>query len=424
MLATLSSTTPAASTAHSNAFAIAEKYLSSQREKVAAEIALLETAVAAAPTDAGDPNEDVFAIMDKRRWGNYTKPRLMKLADQWRVTKDFLPPDFEPSVNVQVDYGNSNHLVTFGQFVAPHKASGLHSPRVIITRDPFVKTTDHFTLIMTDLDRPDLDTKAYEEWCHWLVTDIPVGYRGVIPAAPSSHFKPERLSNVDPASPFASLPSPPTENKLPGNVVLDYVPIHPAFSNPRNVHRYVFSVFQQPTEKLNVDSDAFKAAAEAHRQAVAAQRASLPISEKQIEGEGERALGLRERFAVLPTMKFAKQHDLKLVGFGFLTSAWTRDTSHVFTGLDIHEPVFGKLFPVRTTDLALRLDAATDIVASLPNGAASIAGLSRQSLAKLNIGRRPSFNPARVISTSDVNMEEIRKKEAERSMAIAVQITE
>ncbi|KAJ8329773.1 39S ribosomal protein L38, mitochondrial [Batrachochytrium dendrobatidis] len=363
--------------------------------------------------------EDVFFTMINRRWRDYLRPKLLKSAQQWKLMKDVFPADFVPTLGLNINFPKSNWLAPFGQHVDPTKC--LYSPEIIITRDFDTLNTDHYTLLMTDLDRPNLDTKSYEEWCHWLVTDIPVGRSAEFPGGVSPFFKPERLVNIDPLSKFAPIveasrakSDSQSESLIPGNVVFPYIPPHPTFSNPRRVHRYVVTLFKQPnkTTPLNIDMSKLQLQAETDRAQMANAQKDLPLSSRFHETEGEMALQMRERFLVAPTMKFAKDYNLELAGFGFITSSWVPETSHVFTGLNIHEPVYGKKYNQFPKTLALRLHASKEMMSELNK---PIAQLTREEIKKLNAGKRPSFDRSRVITTGDVQLGLIQKVEAERA---------
>ncbi|KAL2911782.1 39S ribosomal protein L38, mitochondrial [Polyrhizophydium stewartii] len=448
------------------AHAVAAKFLDDQRAAVAAKIAGIEKQLAANPSadvaydltaklrrhkielGLSDPENhlrfndnnidyanDVFIAMEERRWNLFTKPKLLKSADHWEVRKDALPADFVPSANVQVNFNGSKWLTAYGQHIDP--AQGILAPSVTITRPSNVNTTEYFTLMMTDLDRPNIETGTYEEWCHWLITDIPVAQRAEITGGASPFFHPDRMHNVDPASPFASLTGLPTgPSAVPGNVVLDYIPPHPAFSNPRRVHRYLFTLFKQPTDKLKMSLGSVRAAAQRQRNKAAAEQAAEAAAEaaapeashkpgaklgtaarRAFEGEGEMAIALRERFLVGPAMLLAKTHQLELAGFGFVTAGWKPETSHVFSALGIHEPVFGKPFKILNNELALRLDAAAQMVGASQATPTQLQQLAHGDLARLNQGRRPSFRPNRLISTGDAQLEAIRRIDTERAAA-------
>jgi large subunit ribosomal protein L35 len=137
---------------------------------------------------------------------------------------------------------------------------------------------------MTDLDRPNLAEQSYDEWCHWMVSDITVKGRTTIEGG-SSFDAPIKPAN--------------------GMTVLEYIPPHPALSNPSKVHRYVVTLLKQ-SGPLNVE-------------------ALIPKS-----GEG---VMQTDRAHFLPLRKFAKTYGLTWVGFGFFSSVWNKETPAIFQSL-------------------------------------------------------------------------------------------
>jgi hypothetical protein len=141
-------------------------------------------------------------------------------------------------------------------------------------------------------------------------------------------------------------PQPPAEGeasvKLPGNVILPYVPPHPANSNPRKVHRYLLTVFEQTEGKgLQVDLGKARQVALKERQEALERRVGaikkggdeVPAWEKNVLGAKEEEMLTLER-GQFPTWGFAKGHaGLKVAGYGFFTSGWNLYTSDIYTRL-------------------------------------------------------------------------------------------
>jgi large subunit ribosomal protein L35 len=142
-----------------------------------------------------------------------------------------------------------------------------------------------YTVIMTDLDRVNLETKSFDEWCHWLVTDIKVsGGRTKIVGGSNIH------NPIKPAN---------------GNTVLEYAPPHPALSNPSKQHRYVITVLKQ--------NDAFNS--------------------DQLLSKITDDLKDSSRAHFLPLRAFMKTYQLEWAGFGFFCSTWNTKTSEIFAKL-------------------------------------------------------------------------------------------
>ncbi|TPX72285.1 hypothetical protein SpCBS45565_g00701 [Spizellomyces sp. 'palustris'] len=355
-----------------------------------------------------DLAKDVFASMHHRRWRSFLVPQLLKLEEEHRVIGDALPARIAPEVNFEVNFQNTNWLCPYGQPVPP--VWTLYSPELIITTGD--EKLRHFTIALVDLDRPELETQSYEEWCHWLVTDIPVQNRLVIPGGSSPLLQPASDSVQKSLAGATFVPSQPAqEPNIPGNVIFPYVPAHPPASNPRKVHRYFFAVLEQPEPSLKIDIESVKQQAIAMAEQLKKEegKKDIPMWQKSVEGEGEKKLMVRERGLLFPTTKFIKQYGLELKGHGFFTAGWDIHTPAVFSRLGIHEPVYGKIVNQTPTETVRQLETATELAASLP---APLASLSTQALRSLNYAERPRVAPARLATQRGLEAEARRKKEA------------
>lgn len=148
-------------------------------------------------------------------------------------------------------------------------------------------------------------------------TDIPVNGRVVIPSKTTSFLKDTTTTTS-------------TVSEI-GNTIFDYVPAHPALSNPKTLHRYVVSVWKQASEKLAIDKEEWKKQASQERE----QAKSLSSFNRIAEGEGELKMEYRERGIPFPTMRFAQAHNLELAGFAFFTSTFNVDSPKLFQDLGI-----------------------------------------------------------------------------------------
>ena len=119
-----------------------------------------------------------------------------------------------------------------------------------------------------------------------------------------------------------------------GKTVLPYVPMIPPLQNPKKLHRYVASVWEQPKDFGSVveqlKSNWLQKAAEKRKAAL-----QLEPHQKIHESDGELAMNFRERFEVGPASKFAKENGLSLVGYGFYTSTFNVDTPQLMSDLGI-----------------------------------------------------------------------------------------
>ncbi|KAJ3114834.1 hypothetical protein HDU96_001577 [Phlyctochytrium bullatum] len=244
-------------------------------------------------------------------------------------------------------------------------------------------TTQYYTIILSDLDRPNLDSRSFEEWCHWLVTDIPVQGRVTLAGGLSPYLKPaENQTVLNSLRGVDFHPDVPSEAPvIPGNVIYPYVPPHPANSNPRKLHRYVLYAFKQKQEGVTLDLDALAARVKEVYGGVR----NLPAHRRSVYGAGEQAMKVRER-GLVPAWSFMAANDMTLAGYAFFTSCYNVHTSSIFTRLGIHEPVFGELSHIPT--LVNRVSAASSVASKLALKA-PLSLLTSQELQPLNTGLLP-----------------------------------
>ena len=341
------------------------------------------------------PTEKVFQVLEERRFKQFALPKLLKHSKHWSIA-DHLPVEeaadqFKVSMRLSYAYrqptGNEPKrtawIIPMGQNV--NNLDTHSSPEVTINTFD-ASQTRYFTLAMVDLDFIRLETKSFEEWCHWLVTDIPVKGECILPSIPSPFFGEKFVESV-------------------GNTVFGYVPPIPTFANPRQPHRYCFALFEQEAQRpLAVDLAALKHKAQQER--LEYQKTTKPSYLKAAETENDiSTLMTRERFLVFPAMRFAKQHSLSLASFCFVTASWTPQTSATFTALGIHEPVYGRQEDdsVRRSDQIKKLHHATQQLSSLNlSDHSNIDKIPLKSLDVLNKGQRPSFKSSRILQQDGV----------------------
>ncbi|KAI8899217.1 phosphatidylethanolamine-binding protein [Globomyces pollinis-pini] len=304
-------------------------------------------------------NDDItlFKNLAKR----HCKPSLMNHAEKLKIFDHALPKQnaMAANGNVIINFNNTNWYSAHGHPISPEFTT--NNPQVTILSDS--PNTTHFSLMMIDLDRPHLPTNSYEQWCHWLITDIPVNKSTVIPSLPSPYLD----SSV--------------ESKLPGNVVFDYVPPHPTFSNPKKPHRMLLVCWEQSTEKLDIDTSLWTSEAEKQREIE--MKSSAPSFKKMYEGPGELKLKVRERGCFLPLMKFEKDFNLKLHSFGFFTTSWNLESSKIMSDLGVHEPVFAKLQDDKVPQLITQISNSTKLAQTLPS---DMKNISKSTYNLLNKG--------------------------------------
>jgi large subunit ribosomal protein L35 len=112
-----------------------------------------------------DLSEPHYAVLHHRKWLKESVPLLMKMSQKSKIVGDAFPHPIHPDLHLQLNFSNTNWLGAHGHDIPPNWA--LYSPSLIIHTHE--KKTRHFTLLMTDLDAPNVKEKKYQEWCHWLV---------------------------------------------------------------------------------------------------------------------------------------------------------------------------------------------------------------------------------------------------------------
>ncbi|TPX30255.1 hypothetical protein SmJEL517_g06145 [Synchytrium microbalum] len=338
-----------------------------------------------------------YAYMRRQQFEKVDVPKLVKSASAYRLFEDVFPGEIVPEDSLEINFQNTDWRTCWGHGIPSNFA--LLSPEVVITP----KSVDEnalYTLMMVDIgklpfitDRENLVTHSYHDWCHWLITNIPVSTdRVVIPGGSSPYLSPlaESAKTVASPSPKQYDPiltfqpkQPATEPSLPGDVIFPYVPIHPASSNPGREHRYVFVLLKQPNgERVNVDVEVSRRRAHDLR---GRDWKKEHLYERMVEGEGEKKISVRERGCLGKTWEFITQHNLSLTGYGFLRSRWSTLTSQVYTRLGLHEPVFGRLPPQKDVSPLIldRIQTATSIASNITTNPGM---LDMPTLKQLNMG--------------------------------------
>ncbi|KAJ3108567.1 MFT2-Corn MFT-like protein [Phlyctochytrium planicorne] len=331
-----------------------------------------------------DADPVVFEALKRRRFESFTVPKLVKAAQTYGLFEDVFPSEIAaakmPKVNVEVNFSNTEWEGCYGHPVPPNWS--LYSPKVTLTSPKH--NTQYFTLLLADIDRPNIDLRCYEEWCHWLVTDIPMTAGRVMIPGGSSPFlaKPNGESSASTGSYDYHPSAPEEEPQIPGNIIFPYVPPHPPNSNPRKVHRYVLYAFGQKDGQVGSKIDMKEI-----KSKVAERFGKIDSSDishrKSVYGEGEQKLQVRER-SVFPAWKLKTDFHMSLAGYAFFTSSYNIHTSDIFTRLGIHEPVYGSV--KHANMMVSQIQTATEVASGLAaNG--PISALSATELAPLNFGK-------------------------------------
>jgi hypothetical protein len=91
-------------------------------------------------------------------------PKLVQNAQRLGIFGDQIP-EKTPEEHLEVNYAHSHWPACYGHPAEPELL--VESPTICINRN--ADDTGYYTLVMSDLDRPNLSTKRFEECCHWLV---------------------------------------------------------------------------------------------------------------------------------------------------------------------------------------------------------------------------------------------------------------
>lgn len=196
-----------------------------------------------------------------------------------------------------------------------------------------------------------------------------------------------------------------SSSKMPGNVIFDYLPLHPALSNPKSNHRYQVSLWRQ-SGPLSIDKSEWTNQAQVDRD----YSTRLPPHQRLTETERERELEIRERFIPLPTLAFTKKHDLKLAGLSLFTSTFNINTPSVYKSLGLHQPVYGLVKKDTVPHLLRKLDVSTELSQQ------GIESLDSDSLKRLNHGYASTLSQPRLPTRRDLRVTVEEEKETKASI--------
>ncbi|KAI7896838.1 phosphatidylethanolamine-binding protein [Mucor mucedo] len=155
-----------------------------------------------------DMSKPVYRYMCQKQFEKAPKSKLMERLTQMNVIPDLLAPGMNPVVEVAVKLAEGP--IEPGVFLKPEQS--IERPQIDITN--FHTESRLYTLMMVDPDAPDVENQTYQQYCHWLVSNVPLSATS------------------------------PTVNG--GDSVLDYVPPHP--QKGTKYHRYTLMAFEQPNE--------------------------------------------------------------------------------------------------------------------------------------------------------------------------------
>ncbi|KAI8885175.1 PEBP-like protein [Backusella circina FSU 941] len=155
-----------------------------------------------------DMSQPVYRYMRQKQFEKAPKTKLMERLTQMNVIPDVLSVGLEPTVELNLNL-NGGQLEP-GVFTKPEES--MVRPEVTVTN--FHTETRLYTLMLVDPDSPDVANQTYQQYCHWLVTNVPLSA---------------------------------TSNTVQGgDAILDYIPPHP--QKGTKYHRYTLIAFEQPNK--------------------------------------------------------------------------------------------------------------------------------------------------------------------------------
>lgn len=116
-----------------------------------------------------------------------------------------------------------------------------------------------------------------------------------------------------------------------GDVIFDYVPLHPAHSNPKQSRRYLFTLLKQK-ERIDPVSLKQNIVDQARKRDLALAKMNVTFPPLQ---EASARLESSARSCVGPTWKFICDQNLEVAGYGFLRSSWNLYTPSIYKSLGI-----------------------------------------------------------------------------------------
>ncbi|KAI7865292.1 phosphatidylethanolamine-binding protein [Spinellus fusiger] len=166
-----------------------------------------------------DMARPVYRYMRQVEFNKAPRDKLMERTTQMNVIPDVVPLGFTAKVELEIRVKEGEAPIVPGVFVKPDET--VERPEMRVTN--FHTDTRLYTLMLVDPDVPDVAQRTYQQYCHWLVTNMPL-------SATDSLVK-------------------------GGDSVLDYIPPHP--QKGTKYHRYTLIAFEQPNggkDRLNVDA--------------------------------------------------------------------------------------------------------------------------------------------------------------------------
>ncbi|KAI9485290.1 MAG: phosphatidylethanolamine-binding protein [Benjaminiella poitrasii] len=156
-----------------------------------------------------DMSKPVYRYMRQKQFEKTPKSKLMERLTQMNVIPDLLSSSLNPTVEVVVKLPEGQQVEP-GTFVKPEQC--IKRPEIEITN--FHTESRLYTLMLVDPDSPDVEHKTYQQYCHWLISNVPLSTTSSVVNG--------------------------------GDSILDYIPPHP--QKGTKYHRYTLIAFEQPNE--------------------------------------------------------------------------------------------------------------------------------------------------------------------------------
>ncbi|KAI8065660.1 phosphatidylethanolamine-binding protein [Gongronella butleri] len=170
-----------------------------------------------------DMSQPVYRYLCEREFQKNARPKLLERLTQMNVVPDLIESSLDPQV--QLNIATATPFVP-GDILTPDQTASL--PELNITS--FHTDSRLYTILLVDPDCPDVANKSYQQYCHWMITNVPLSA---------------------------------TETRVQGGqTVLSYQPPHPQKGTKK--HRYTWIAYEQPdkveiapVDRLGFDTKAF-----------------------------------------------------------------------------------------------------------------------------------------------------------------------
>ncbi|ORZ17121.1 phosphatidylethanolamine-binding protein [Absidia repens] len=166
-----------------------------------------------------DMSRPVYRYLAQRQFEKQPRSKLLERITQMNVVPDVVDVDINPTVEIKIELPNEelSSLVEPGVIINPEQT--VTCPNVQVSN--FHTDTRLYTMMLVDPDSPDVANQTYQQYCHWLITNVP-------------------LSATEPTV-------------QGGDAILNYIPPHP--QKGTKTHRYTWIAYEQGSagqDQLNI----------------------------------------------------------------------------------------------------------------------------------------------------------------------------